>query len=1062
MKEAILKRWNGLPIDDIIGVMSFLFEYVSGSRAPVLLTKRKALKTIAAMTKRGWFSVTLQDTPQTKLFRDWIFSNIGMVLLESQDLTVKQLGVVLCKEIIKEFSSPVNAEKTFPNGFHSLARISFEHTCLRQLFVYALRIVYEFNISKSEEAAPKKVVLSALSLIQKIFSWNFENAHPGVNQEDTFNPGEYWREILIERNDVLELFYQTFIQHSNDSKIVLLTTECLESMASISSKTFGNEKLRRDYFQKLIIIICNIIASHYENPITHNIGRLFMFFQRVAVDFPPDLFRSVVKYQNFFEIVSQYTVHLFKNYSFNQTSDIMDIIEFWDIIVNYVDHNNKYQVEVFRTICGEIFENFIYLSLQRILEQKEKDCSEFNLFFGETDIASIGRMNIEKSLSILNEELDKRLKILIALGPDLPSSWTNDMTRTLHVLLCISTQLLKSEESVVPEEISLVSALKSPEEDPVLLLINNIFTLVSMEEDFYLKNKGSPFPPLVSLGLSIFLVDISPTYIFACESSSENLMESFSVDYIDRKQESFSPTPNDAQPSPIQDIPSLVERRNKRLLRFSPQPKGNSEGDSLDTKKEDKLEEVVNTNQQNLNHDENNIGLNRKLSRTPLENRTKAILNSMVNKAVGNILSEHVEGTDEAVCLLATLKKRSVHLMQIPSWIQLVDALRTDDVRLNALVPTDIFRLTWAIMNVDFGTEAEKRTEYLKKILLGFHDSFPKFTRDFVRAPLFSVMFERNLEKIRGLVYSVTHPTAQPIYSFVFPVLRKIQENYHTIKPPQNILILLLKIWRDVACYLIPLLPDNQHDYLELTVCFLEKCSDALQPKQRRHQTDSEKVTIALSLLYEISLLTHEKVARTLYYGISVIIPSMMASTKVYDIFQKYNTVLLNTFRNHIDKLPRIPAELFQGIWKIIPVSLEKEEAILTTLEIIYKILEFYFSFRLKERNDPFNEQHYTVIKEQTVEIFKLYLKRDLIRSHIPENLISDTFFGLICLNSFGFQDTVQKLLAQQPPELVEPLTQGLYLLQEGVQLEYNEKNKTAFRANFRSFTTGYQGLLWP
>ncbi|XKL67378.1 hypothetical protein PGB90_002869 [Kerria lacca] len=170
LKEAIIREWNYMEIEDINSIRNYLLQHILNNPNIAVFVREKILQVIAIMVKRG--SVTDLGAERSKL--------LGQVeqLIMSGELRKQILGCCIICALMQEYASTIkSADVGLPWEIHLNAKKEFEITDLKKIFqlcVTSLNEISRINGPFSDNAL--MLIKSLLQIAEGTLMWSFISA----------------------------------------------------------------------------------------------------------------------------------------------------------------------------------------------------------------------------------------------------------------------------------------------------------------------------------------------------------------------------------------------------------------------------------------------------------------------------------------------------------------------------------------------------------------------------------------------------------------------------------------------------------------------------------------------------------------------------------------------------------------------------------------------------------------------------------------------------------------------------------------------------------------------
>nr|XP_009769597.1 PREDICTED: exportin-4 isoform X3 [Nicotiana sylvestris] len=217
IRDAALREWASLEIDDKRGLISFCFHSaIQYASSPEGYVQAKVASVAAQLIKRGWieFSAAQKET---------FFLEVRQAIVGSHGLDVQFIGLNFLESLVSEFSPSTSTAMALPREFHEQCRVSFELEYLKMFYCWAqdAAVSVSNKIIESDSAIPEvKVCTTTLRLMLQILNWDFkydtnmpDNAKRAIDvfsggvRDDVSSskrtecnlvqPGSSWRGILV-------------------------------------------------------------------------------------------------------------------------------------------------------------------------------------------------------------------------------------------------------------------------------------------------------------------------------------------------------------------------------------------------------------------------------------------------------------------------------------------------------------------------------------------------------------------------------------------------------------------------------------------------------------------------------------------------------------------------------------------------------------------------------------------------------------------------------------------------------------------------------------------------
>eukprot|EP01125_Pyxidicula_operculata_P012618 TRINITY_DN4149_c0_g2_i1.p1 TRINITY_DN4149_c0_g2~~TRINITY_DN4149_c0_g2_i1.p1 ORF type:complete len:1105 (-),score=187.69 TRINITY_DN4149_c0_g2_i1:13-3327(-) len=1036
LKKAVLKKWTTLG-DEVIDIRTYLIQYLVEkiSNIPISLEKSVCV-IVASFVKRGWLDSTLMnETPQVQKSRELIISNISS-LVTANNPRVREIAIGICIEIVTEMvDSPTLLDLSW--DYHRFCKISFEKGYLQNFFIICLQNAASIvSIQQEEEKkAIRRLLEKTLELMEKILNWPFNDdmliSHKISSTDSTsskFSPGESWRGLMVHNMDVLQLFFNLYSFCKSDLNLSNLVSRGLIQLASLRGGIFETPQQQLHYLQYFLNGLFHIMFSVEMN--SDQIINISQILHRLAEHFPLTFFRNVSNNPNmFFENLTKFTCNVLSliqnNVDLDSYNDCFrELLESWVALINpSIGYDNE-KISCLKDYCGTVFQ--YYVDAKLMISKTELDTIECDNGPDDIDdfsdqltaLAHIGRMDVGKSMNILSQYLSERLNILSECHKN-NSFVPVHVMEDLHWLVMISgyvlTDLIEDDDDTPPKVPLLInsyslSCVLHREPDFVVSTISVIFKIIEYENMCIMNNKTDSWSPQVAKTLAWFMNRWTQTYLNLRPEDSSHLINAYGI--INRNNYTDIVPESQVSPTTINIIDFLMKKVTANLIFWQ----GEQE----------------------------------------LSIQTCDLLFSV-----------------------SQLKLPTSLFMKLSTWQEILKGYANSNKNIMDL-PLNIQRkLLSSILFIQLQVDDSRQQNlYFSEIVKPIQESLSiVYQNDFVKnstQPNVQNIIVIQIERTRGILRASKSRTAPLISQFCLPLLVTFLALFKLYKDYHDVIMKILNLWYDFTKYLLPHISDVDKEKffdvtMELCGCFLEfgfgKSSSKPKKKHRSQVTQDEeqwkKLQKMEQILHDISTINHPKSSRTSYYGLSCVINALTPDMLEYVELYKITFKLVNSlFKNHTDKLPLIPENLFKSLMELLTVPLTMStggfEHVRDVLSSITNMMIFIFA------------QPPTLLAQSRKEMITPlinhileFLKADVFDVQIVD-YAADAMFSLICFDSAVYQASVQQLVTSQSTDTQMKAMQAFTALGHDIPPRpvFDNNNRNTFKNNFSDFLREFRSSI--
>eukprot|EP01114_Cavostelium_apophysatum_P013478 TRINITY_DN3275_c0_g1_i1.p1 TRINITY_DN3275_c0_g1~~TRINITY_DN3275_c0_g1_i1.p1 ORF type:complete len:1123 (+),score=299.10 TRINITY_DN3275_c0_g1_i1:113-3481(+) len=549
LRDSILKDWLHISRNDKENFRTFLLSFVFSVQLEPVVVKQ-VLQTTAIVCKRGWLE---GDAESQIAFRNATFTQIEAILSSAESSNAsKAIALQFLLALIDEFTyTRSNSAYGLTWEFHHRSMIVFQKGELRKVYIFGLQSLRRQMAIGN--AADPNILRFALNVIIQVLSWRFEepslskfNKISFKTSENTSNiirPGENWRDLLLDDNPI-QLFIN--LHQSLRSNMYFCNTILtgLAQLASISGKIFADDTAQRQYVSKLLNGLLFIMKSPGTLEEIEGISQIIL---RVTTNFKfsalmelPDLLgRFLGEFTGFTLNCLQFLQNSEDSDMKSATEDCFDVLlESWVLLLDETSKNATFFNSAAQNFVKEgtlrIFKGYAETRLHLARVELEDDDEETHdqedaIRYNEqlNSIAYIGRVDILGAVQSVNALLEARISSFQNFVVQGPASGVNilHVVEEIHWLFLICGHLVcdcvDGETPQIPFAVnSLSKQCQTPEGDPVVVLLWNLFKIMNM--DFQLLHQGhsDALSPLLGKTQMWFLECWLPAYLMTRQFSS--------------------------------------------------------------------------------------------------------------------------------------------------------------------------------------------------------------------------------------------------------------------------------------------------------------------------------------------------------------------------------------------------------------------------------------------------------------------------------------------------------------------------------------------------------------